>query len=605
MVAGTEDDDQVRRNERSSGLDRVLNVCLKVWRQLSRITLRSLTSRIIFVNIVGLLILAAGILYLNQFRKGLITARVESMLTQGEIIAAAIAGSATVDTDAISIDMDRILELRRGEEILPAEEEFDSLAFPINPERATPFLLRIVSQTHLRARIYDRDSALIVDSNNISGHFDVLMFDLEPTLPPLVPFYERGWNAVHDWLFSRGLPIQPAVRADNADEFPEIAEALTGNYARAVRVNKKNEIIVSVALPIRRLRTNLGALILSTEGGDIDGILRAERWAIIRVFVVALFVAVLMSVLLAGTIATPVRRLSDAAERVRRGVQKRVEIPDFTSRQDEIGHLSGALRDMTTALYNRIEAIEQFAADVAHEIKNPLTSLRSAIETLPLVKTDEARDRLIAIVQHDIHRLDRLITDVSDASRLDAELARAEAERVDIAVLLDALVSLSNEVRKDGAPTFSLTIEPAPDDQPEHHAFMVLGHDSRLGQVVRNLLDNASSFSPAGGAVRVTARRVGQEIEIYVDDDGPGIAPENLRKVFARFYTDRPGAESFGNNSGIGLSISQQIVEAHQGRIWAENRYAPGIVEADGARPVIGARFVVRLPVLSLKKSKA
>jgi two-component system sensor histidine kinase ChvG len=600
MVAETEPDERVRADSAVGALERVRSAWRGVLDTVSRYSSRSLTTRIIIVNVIGLLVLAAGILYLNQFRKGLITARVESMLTQAEIISAAIAGSATIDTDAISIDPERILDLRRGEEIVPAQEEIDALEFPINPERVTPFLLRIVSQTNLRARIYDRDSALIVDSENISGHFDVLMFGLEPPSPPPEPFYQVWWNMLHDWLFSRGLPQQPEVRADNAADFPEVAEALSGNYVRAVRVNKKNEIIVSVAVPIQRLRTTLGALILSTQAGVIDGIVRAERWAIIRVFLVALFVTVLMSVLLAGTIATPVRRLADAAERVRRGVQKRVEIPDFTARQDEIGHLSGALRDMTEALYNRIESIEQFAADVSHEIKNPLTSLRSAVETLPLVKDDDARRRLIAIVQDDIQRLDRLISDISDASRLDAELARAESSPVDVAVLLETVVTLFNEVRKDGEVPTVLKLDGSADPR----TFMVQGHDTRLGQVFRNLVDNARSFSPPDGEVRVTARRLGREIEVVVEDDGPGISPENLTKVFARFYTDRPGEEAFGKNSGLGLSISKQIVEAHGGRIRAENRYASGPASAGGERQIKGARFVVRIPAMPLKKAK-
>jgi two-component system sensor histidine kinase ChvG len=604
MVAETDPDERLRADAGAGALERARAAWAGAVSLIARYSARNLTTRIIIVNVVGLLILTAGILYLNQFRTGLITARVESMLTQAEIIAAAIAGSATIDTNAISIDPDRILDLRRGEEIAPTREEFDALEFPINPERVTPFLQRIVSQTRLRARIYDRDSALIVDSDNLSGHVDVLMFGLEPPSPPPEPFYRRWWSAVHDWLFSRGLPRQPRVKVDNAGDFPEIAEALAGHFVRAVRVNKKNEIIVSVAVPIQRLNTTLGALILSTEAGVIDAIVRAERWAIIRVFLVALFVTVLMSVLLAGTIANPMRRLADAADRVRRGVQNRVQIPDFTERQDEIGHLSGALRDMTEALYNRIESIEQFAADVAHEIKNPLTSLRSAVETLPLVKDEDARRRLIAISQDDIHRLDRLISDISDASRLDAELARGLAGPVDMAVLLETVVTLFNEVCNGDEVPVTLDIDLPPQARPGQHAYMVHGHDMRLGQVFRNLVDNARSFSPKNSKVRVAARRIGREIEVVVDDDGPGIPSENLSKVFARFYTDRPGEECFGKNSGLGLSISKQIVEAHEGRIWAENRYAPRPVAAGAERCVMGTRLVVRLPAMPLAKAR-
>jgi two-component system sensor histidine kinase ChvG len=289
-----------------------------------------------------------------------------------------------------------------------------------------------------------------------------------------------------------------------------------------------------------------------------------------------------------------VRRLAEAAERVRWGTKSRQEIPDFTNRSDEIGHLSGALRDMTKALYNRIDAIESFAADVAHELKNPLTSLRSAVETLPLARSDESRQRLLSIIQHDVRRLDRLISDISDASRLDAELARSDAEPVDMARLLEAVVSVANERRRAGDPPIRLSLDRHPSGRD---AFLVLGHDSRLGQVFNNLIDNARSFSPPEGSVRVALRRRGDRVEVTVDDDGPGIPPHALDRVFERFYTDRPEEQGFGQNSGLGLSISRQIVEAHRGTIKALNRLAPGGETDEAGEPRrLGARFVVRLP---------
>jgi two-component system, OmpR family, sensor histidine kinase ChvG len=284
-----------------------------------------------------------------------------------------------------------------------------------------------------------------------------------------------------------------------------------------------------------------------------------------------------------------VRRLAEGAERVRRRIRTRVEIPDFTRRRDEIGHLSGALRDMTSALYTRIEAIESFAADVAHELRNPLTSLRSAVETLPMAKTDANRKRLLDVIEHDVKRLDRLISDISDASRLDAELQRHEVATVELARLLEALVQAANEVHTDDVKV-TLAFEGSPLTKLQVH-----GHDSRLGQVVSNLVDNARSFSPPGGTVRITCRKLKNEIEILVDDDGPGIRPEALDKIFERFYTDRPH-QGFGQNSGLGLSITKQIVEAHGGRIWVENRTIPAGL---GEEPrVLGARFVVRLPAM-------
>jgi two-component system, OmpR family, sensor histidine kinase ChvG len=349
-------------------------------------------------------------------------------------------------------------------------------------------------------------------------------------------------------------------------------------------------VIVSVAVPVQRFRAINGSLMLSTQGDDIDQMVTAERIAILRVFGVAAAVMIVLSILLASTIAGPVSRLADSAEHIRRRVKTRIEIPDFTRRRDEIGHLSGALREMTDSLYNRIEAIERFAADVAHELKNPLTSLRSAVETLPLARNDNSRARLLAVIEHDVRRLDRLISDISDASRLDAELQRQDVAPVDMRRLLNTLVTVSNETRHNNVDV-QVRFEGTSFD-----TFAVPGHDSRLGQVISNLLSNACSFSPEGGTVHVTCRRVrGNEVEVIVDDEGQGIRSDALERIFERFYTDRPH-QGFGQNSGLGLSISKQIVEAHGGKIWAENR----IGEADSSvePPVLGARFVVRLPAI-------
>jgi len=262
----------------------------------------------------------------------------------------------------------------------------------------------------------------------------------------------------------------------------------------------------------------------------------------------------------------------------------------MTDRSDEIGYLSGSIREMTDALYTRIEGIESFAADVSHELKNPLTSLRSAVETLPLAKTEESRNRLLNVIQHDVRRLDRLITDISDASRLDAEMQRQESEPVDLAKLLWAVVSLTNEVPRDDDVSVTLSFEHVPGAPA---GYVILGNDSRLSQVIDNLVENARSFSPPGGIIRIICRRLRTEVEIVIDDEGPGIPPDALNRIFERFYTDRP-EQGFGQNSGLGLSISRQIVEGHGGRIWAENRMTS--VEPGAPPLVAGARFIVRLP---------
>jgi two-component system sensor histidine kinase ChvG len=356
-----------------------------------------------------------------------------------------------------------------------------------------------------------------------------------------------------------------------------------------VRINERGEVIVSVAVPVQRFRAVHGALMLSTQGDDIDQMVTAERLAILKVFGVAAGVMIMLSLLLASTIAGPVRRLADSAERVRRRIRTRVEIPDFTRRRDEIGHLSGALRDMTDALYNRIEAIERFAADVSHELKNPLTSLRSAVETMPLARSENSRARLLAVIEHDVKRLDRLISDISDASRLDAELQRQDVVPVDIRRLLTTLTTVSNETRLG----HDVAVEVRFGGRGATDTFSVPGHASRLGQVISNLLMNAQSFSSPGDKVRIACRRLKSEVEIVIDDDGPGIRDDALERIFERFYTDRPH-QGFGQNSGLGLSISKQIIEAHGGRIWAENR--PGPIGPEGEATVAGARFVLRLP---------
>jgi two-component system sensor histidine kinase ChvG len=548
----------------------------------------SLTRRIVVLNLIGLAILVSGILYLNQFRAGLIDAKVQSLLTQGEIIARAIAASAGVDNGETQVDPETLLEKELGQAGPgSADDPFsNALGFTIDPERAAPILRPLVKPTGSRARIYNRDGTLILDSDTFYSRGQVLRYDLPPPETSEPDALNTFWDAVTNQLQPSGLPVYTEIGAANGKAYPEVATALTGTSVPIVRKNDKGEIVVSVAVPVQRMRAVLGVLLLSTRGGDIDDIVSAERMSIFRVSAFAAAVTVVLSLILANTIAGPMQRLAAAAERVRHSVKARAEIPDFTDRSDEIGHLSGALRDMTGALYRRIDAIESFAADVAHELKNPLTSLRSATETLPLAKTEESRERLMEIIQHDVRRLDRLISDISDASRLDAELAREDAELVSMDEMLRATVSLFNDIHRDDIPEVVLEIAYA----PGAHPYRVNGHDSRLHQVMVNLLENAISFSPPDGRVTVAARRIGNEIQIAIEDEGPGIPEENLERIFERFYTDRP-QENFGQNSGLGLNISRQIVVAHGGRLYAENR--PG---RDASSTSGGARFVIRLP---------
>ena len=547
----------------------------------------SLTRRILFFNLAALLVLVGGILYLNQFREGLIDARVESLLTQGEIIAGAISASASVDTNSITIDPEKLLELQAGQSITPIPNDED-LEFPIDPERVAPVLRRLISPTRTRARIFDADANLLLDSRHLYSRGQVLRFDLPP-----VEDEQAGWGAWAAGWFNKilqpgNLPLYKEMPGGDGSIYPEVMNALTGVRGAVVRVTEKGELIVSVAVPVQRFRAVLGVLLLSTQAGDIDKIVHAERLAIMRVFGVATLVNVVLSLLLSSTIATPLRRLAAAAVRVRRGAKAREEIPDFSARQDEIGNLSVALREMTTALYDRIDAIESFAADVSHELKNPLTSLRSAVETLPLARNDQSRQRLMDVIQHDVRRLDRLISDISDASRLDAELARSDARSVDLEILLGNLVEISRQIRSSKKP---VTVELAVERKPGVKAgFTVSGHDLRLGQIVTNLIENARSFVPVdSGRISVRLSRSRSRCIVVIEDNGPGIQAEDIDRIFERFYTDRPESEGFGQNSGLGLSISRQIAEAHGGTLKAEN-----VVDQDGA--VRGARFTLTLP---------
>ncbi|TAU02114.1 HAMP domain-containing protein [Rhizobium ruizarguesonis] len=549
----------------------------------------SLTRRILFFNLVALVVLVGGILYLNQFREGLIDARAESLLTQGEIIAGAISASASVDTNSITIDPQKLLELQAGQSITPVPNDED-LEFPIDPEKVAPVLRRLISPTRTRARIFDADANLLLDSRHLYSRGQVLRFDLPP-----VEEEKQTWSEWFATLFNKALqpgnlPLYKEAPGGDGSIYPEVMNALTGVRGAVVRTTEKGELIVSVAVPIQRFRAVLGVLLLSTQAGDIDNIVHAERLAIMRVFGVATLVNVLLSLVLSSTIANPLRRLSAAAIRVRRGAKAREEIPDFSARQDEIGNLSIALREMTTALYDRIDAIESFAADVSHELKNPLTSLRSAVETLPLAKSDDSKKRLMDVIQHDVRRLDRLISDISDASRLDAELARVDAGSVDMEVLLRDLIEVSRQVRSSKK---QVQIEYAVERKPNVKTrFVVNGHDLRIGQIIANLIENARSFVPEkGGKITVRLVRIRSRCVTTIEDNGPGIQAENIDRIFERFYTDRPEAEGFGQNSGLGLSISRQIAEAHGGSLRAEN-----IIDAEGGH-VLGARFILSLPV--------
>jgi two-component system sensor histidine kinase ChvG len=514
----------------------------------------ALAWRIILFNGFALAILIGGVLYVQSSRVGLVDERLNSIKAQAEIVAGTLAEYAT-DENTHSIKVDD----------------------------AEPLLRQLIAPTRLRGRLYLPDGKLAIDTRNLLARNVVQMQEL----PPL----DRRSRYVLELrrLYESVMGIRPFSRLEPNFEastdgraYREVTRALSGEAAVAERINEENKLVLSVAVPVQRFKAIYGVLLVSTEGGDIDNVLREERTKLLEVFLVAVGVMVISSLYLSGFIAGPIRRLARAADAVRGGRSGREPIPALAERQDEIGDLSRSLSAMTRALYERIDAIEAFAADVAHELKNPLTSLGSAVEMLKRAGSEEARENLSAIVRNDVRRIDRLITDISDASRLDAELSRESGEPVSVGHLLETIVEVYRATEISRGVTIDLAIDLPPGTN-------VIGRDERLGQVIRNLVDNAISFSPKGATVTVRSRTEGRSVRIIVEDEGPGVPPENLETIFERFYTERPQGREFGSNSGLGLSIARQIVQRAGGRIWAENRLGP--VEGKGAR------FIVELPM--------
>lgn len=525
-----------------------------------------ITWRILAINLFALGVLVAGLLYLGDYRRNLIGAELAAMRKQAEIFAAALGEGAVVTNTAGSL-------LR-----------FQALV----PNSARHMIRRLVEPTGTRARLFGADGVMIVDSRLLFGPGGLVQIEELP--PPetgggvvgwLLSFYDRAVNLLpgfDDMPDYRESPVQ------RAEHYSEVMLALRGEAAAAVRT-APNTMILSVSAPVQRYKHVLGALMLSRDSRHIDATLYELRLDILKVFGVSLAITVLLSLYLARTIARPIHLLADAAEKVRHTRNRQDAIPTFPGRQDEIGELAQVLSEMTEALWLRMDAIEGFAADVAHEIKNPLTSLHSAVETIARVKDPEQQRKLMGIIQEDVRRLDRLISDISDASRLDAELSRAEMALVDINGMLSAMKDLHQTTDTEKNLKIHL-------DLPTDTILRVDGAESRLVQVFSNLISNALSFSPPEGEVRIQASGDDDNwIEIEICDQGPGIPAGKETDIFDRFYTERPDEEAFGTHSGLGLSISKQIVEAHGGRIWAENR-----IDDSGA--VRGARFVVRLPAI-------
>jgi len=573
----------------------------RIWRRLMRTMAHfgvyygftSISRRIVTLNCLSLIILVGGLLYLSDFRDRLIAARSESLKIEAEIIAKAL----TLEgTPRVSNSVEDVILGQPSESV-----------YKISLEKSAELLRTLVKPAKTHGYIYSADGTWLMDSNRIYDSGKITQYQNTTKRSDEVSWSYKTWLTFERWIRAESLPSIDNISMQNGKVFPEVKAALEqGSPTIIARENELGETILSYAAPIEKGGTVLGALLLTTDDGEIDSIVVAERKSMGRLLLLILGVTVIVSIALSGTIAGPMRRLARGAERVRNNVKGRAEIPDFSHRADEIGYLSRAFGEMTSALYARLETIERFASDVAHELKNPLTSLQSAIETLPLAKKEDDRERLMHIIKHDINRLNRLITDISNASRLDAELLRGARKPVNVASLMESICSAQNDVYRESSVkiTFQIKGTPRSEALSEKSAFRVYGDAGRLSQVIVNLIDNALSFSPENGRIRVVAsfKRKDQELEIVIEDDGPGIPSENLERIFDRFYTDRPDQEEFGNNSGLGLNISRQIIVAHKGRIWAENRMAPAVKSKRGETTperIAGARLVVRLPVIS------
>nr|WP_238934406.1 stimulus-sensing domain-containing protein [Maricaulis parjimensis] len=513
-----------------------------------------LAQLILVANFVALGVLVVGMMALSETRRGLVNAKLDSLRAQGELIANVLAEGASDGAPAPRLRNDD----------------------------ARAILRQLYVPEESRVIVFDKGGAIVADSHLLADVFETT------TLPP------PGQQPTDLAVQARGLPtrvldgLSNLLRSEEEREAldrnltDEVLQVIEGETVGGVRRELDGRRVVSVSIPIQPVRAVVG--VVTIESYDLDHLIEAERRALLPFILIAALVTAMSSLALTVFIARPIRRLARAAREARRAGGRRVQMPDLRSRNDEIGELGIALSEMTEALWDRLDAIESFAADVSHELKNPLTSIRSAVETLPLAKDDERRDRLLAVITSDVKRLDRLITDISKASRVDAELAREDVGPLDLAGLLTELAESYNESGRTKAKIIL--------DRQVRNG-LVMGRDGPLGQVFRNLIDNALTFSPEDGTIRLRmerGHRHGQSsLRVLIEDDGPGIPEDNLETVFERFYTERPKGAAFGTHSGLGLAISRQIVEAHGGRITATNRRNP-------AGEVAGACFIVELP---------
>lgn len=535
------------------------------------------------VNIIALMILGVGILYLGQYTDSLIEAELESMRSEARLFSGALSEGAVRPVFQISP--------------IPFEDPLEIEA--IKPELARKMIRRLGMIGESRIQLFGVDGETLADSNILSGAGGTgSVVQMERLKTPTTGMNVNALFSQSATRFLDLIPMQtnllelPQTTLGDIFSFPDTQAALIGNISTHAWSNE-GKIVLTAAAPIQKVKQVLGVVLLTRDGRALEQQIADIRVDVFRVFLGALGITVMLSIYLSGIIGKPLQKLALAAESVRIGKGTYEDIPNMSKRGDEIGELSLVLRDMTKALHDRMDTIERFAADVAHEIKNPLTSLRSAVETASRIKDDDKRQKLMDVIHHDVQRLDRLISDISNASRLDAELSRDEMEKVDLHALMlhlkDAYKKPMSRMKGESGDTeddFETTVIEL--SFPEDQALFVAGNKERLSQVFGNIISNALSFSPEDGKIKIIAKEKDDDIFITIEDQGTGIPKNKIKTIFDRFYTERPGHEAYGSHSGLGLSISKQIIEAHNGDIWAEN-----ITNNDDQ--IRGARFIVRL----------
>lgn len=524
-----------------------------------------LTIRIMLVNIFALIFLGVGILYVDQVQKTLMQSRIDELIKDANIMAGALGESATENPDATILLI----------------------------EPAKNILTRLVGVTNIRTRYFDLNNELLIDSRD----FDINRVEVEDIMSKQLGvdnIWELASGKVRillDKIQKRdALEKYYEVENEMATDYPEVLEAIDGEISSRIRRLDEDLDIITVAVPIQRFRRVLGALMVSTDTGDVYDAVQNVRMTIIQFFCASLIITLLVSLFLAKTIVRPILRLARSADTISLGGKS--NIPDLSFRNDEIGDLSRSFRDMTMVLEKQIDAVANFAADVSHELKNPITSMRSAIETMDYAKTEEDTKKLKAIIGQDVKRLDRLISDISDISRLDAEMSHAKMKQVNLTMLLQTMVNIYLSTQKNNIPNIIMEFKKRRFKLKNGNIspYFVRGLDGQLSQVIRNLIDNAISFSKINGKIWIKMKRQNNMVEIVVEDEGIGIPENKLVNIFDRFYSERPKGEAFGKHSGLGLNICKQVVNAHGGEIYAANRY-------NKSNNIIGACFVVLLPL--------